>query len=243
MFAKIFKNSIVINQEVPNIIRCNFPVYEGLSSEDDIDKIFDTLVRSEEDNAETDRVAFFQIPEYMINPVIKKFCFHMSLPYHVYEIMVEQYYMYLISCIRPYEPEYKDIKFSLVPERTWSMNYQNIPWNYGILPIEYWVNHYGYDEYATHLYDTMYDEYTKEESIRSKTGKCSNLSFKGEFIHSPKYNGCFNDEFTIPLFNKRLVLYLMKIKFILLGMKSGIDPKELNKLDNGGKKYDSEYFN
>ena len=156
---------------------------------------------------------------------------------------------YKNSVIKVYEPDYKD-DFKPIPKRMWSINYQNIFWNYGLIPMEYWINHVFYDKYATFIYNKFLDNYIKEEKSVSELSQREfdynklNLPLK-VFIDNPYNNLNFNDEFIIFYFNKRLMNHLRNIKFHLGPIATGIDKEllsEYNKeLEKGAvPNYDNE---
>lgn len=229
MFARIFKNSFIINSSIPTQITCNYEISKEMVDNDyDIDLPFDLMTSHE--NSSPSNVVFFQVKDSMFNPILVKFCNALGLHYDMYKAIIDQAFIYGILCCRPYQPEYTDKKFRPLAIDDWNLPRQDIPWNYGILPLEYWVNHVGYDEYATKVYTTMLNTYKRENKI-------SDDIHLEEFISSTDNNMCFNTEFSYPMFNKKLMLLLKKRMYILRGIESNITEEfleEYNRKHNNG---------
>lgn len=244
MFFHIFRNTFITNSHIPGEIEINYKISKDLVEEYDIDKIFNYLINNHDEK----NIIFYELNDRMLNPIIQKFCLQLGLEYESYEIMIQHFEFYKNAVVKVYEPDYKD-NFTQIPKRMWSIDYQNIYWNIGILPIEYWINHVFHDEYATYVYQRLLCNYIKEEKSISKlsqrefnTNK-SKLSLK-VFIDSPYNNLNFNDEFILFYFNKRLMNHLRNIKFHLKGIKTGINKQLLidynKELEKVKQNYDNE---
>lgn len=226
MFARLFKNSFIIDSVIPSQIECNYEISKEMIHNDyDVDLPFDIMISYE--NSNPDSIKFFQVQDAMFNPLLSKFCNVLGLDYEMYRAIIDHARIYGILCCRPYQPSYRDTIFKPVEREEWNLIYQSIPWNYGILPLEYWVNHVGYDEYATKVYTHMLDIYKSENNIKEDIDL-------DEFISSTDNNMCFNTEFSYILFNKRLMLLLKKRLYILKGIESNITEDMLEKYS---KKY------
>ena len=244
MFFHIFRNTFITNSHIPGEIEINYKISKDLTEEYDIDKIFNYLI----DNHDEKNIIFYELNDRMLNPIIQKFCLQLGLEYESYEIMIQQFEFYKNAVIKVYEPDYRD-NFVSIPKRMWSINYQNIYWNIGLLPLEYWINHIFYDKYATDSYENFLNNYIKEEKLISELSQREfninklNLTLK-LFIDNPYNNLNFNDEFILFYFNKRLMNHLRNIKFYIKDIKTGIDKKlltEFNKeLEKVNKNYDNE---
>ena len=244
MFFHIFRNTFITNSHIPGEIEINYKISKDLIEEYDIDKIFNYLI----DNHDEKNIIFYELNDRILNPIIQKFCLQLGLEYESYEIMIQQFDFYKNAVVKVYEPNYKD-NFIPIPKRMWSINYQDIYWNLGLLPLEYWINHVFYDKYATDIYKRILNNYINEEKLISELSQRefninkSNLTLK-VFIDSPYNNLNFNDEFVLFYFNKRLMNHLRNIKFYIKNIETGIDKKllvEYNKeLEKVDKNYDNE---
>lgn len=245
MFFHIFRNTFITNSHIPGEIEINYKISKDLIEENDVDKIFKYLI----DNHDEKSIIFYELNDRMLNPIIQKFCLHLGLEYESYEIMIQHFEFYKNSVIKVYEPDYKD-DFKPIPKRMWSVTYQNIFWNYGLIPMEYWINHVFYDKYASFVYSIFLSNYIKEEKLIAELTQREfdynklNLPLK-LFIDNPYNNLNFNDEFIIFYFNKRLMNHLRNIKFHLGYTATGIDEEllsEYNKeLEKGAApNYDNE---
>lgn len=244
MFFHIFRNTFITNSHIPGEIEINCKISKDLIEEYDIDKIFNYLI----DNHDEKNIIFYELNDRILNPIIQKFCLQLGLEYESYEIMIQQFDFYKNAVVKVYEPNYKD-NFIPIPKRMWSINYQDIYWNPGLLPLEYWINHVFYDKYATDIYKRILNNYINEEKLISELSQRefninkSNLTLK-VFIDSPYNNLNFNDEFVLFYFNKRLMNHLRNIKFYIKNIETGIDKKllvEYNKeLEKVDKNYDNE---
>lgn len=244
MFFHIFRNTFITNSHIPGEIEINYKISKDLIGENDLDKIFTYLI----DNHNENSIVFYELNDRMINPIIQKFCLHLGLEYESYEIMIQHFEFYKNAVIKVYEPDYKD-DFKPIPKRMWSITYQNVFWNYGLIPMEYWINHVFYDKYATYVYDKFLKNYIKEEKLISELSQRKfnynklNLPLK-VFIDNPYNNLSFNDEFIILYFNKRLMNHLRNIKFHLGHIETGVDKElitEYNKeLEKVKPNYDNE---
>lgn len=235
MFFHIFRNTFITTDNIPAEIKTNYKVESIEFSSIDPIVILDELAK-----LHREEIIFYIIKDPMVyNGIIKQFFLCMGLDYKAYKIMIDGYKLYIRTVVRVYEPKYKEDLVEL-EERDFSMRGQTIPWNYGIIPIEYWINHISNDNnyiqakrntdsYAYHLYTTMNIEYNK---IQDRLDKLCNITPKfyktlKEFIDDPYNNGAFNSEFDCFYFNKRLMKYLQEIHFILRGINSDIDEKDI----------------
>ena len=235
MFFHIFRNIFVITDNIPGEIRSNYKI-ESI----EFNSIDPVIILDKLSKLHKEEIVFYKIPDVMVyNGIIKQFFLYMGLDYKAYKIMIDGYKLYIRTVVRVYEPKYKEDLVEL-EERDFSMRGQTIPWNYGIIPIEYWINHISNkdeyidkkmhtDDYAYHLYTTMQIEYNK---IQDRLDRLCNIKPQyhktlQEFIDDTEINGAFNSEFDCFYFNKRLMKYLQEIHFILRGLKSDIDEKDL----------------
>lgn len=244
MFFHIFRNTFITNSNIPSEIRINNQISKDLYEEDKIDTIFEYLINNHNEK----NIIFYELNDRMLNPIIQHFCLHLGLDYESYEIMVEHFEFYKNAIVKVYEPNFID-NYKPIPKRMWCIDYQDIFWNSGLLPFEYWINHVFYDEYATNLYTKLLINYKNENNLISKLSR-SNISENTNniplniFIDSPYNNMVFNDEFIIFYFNKKLMYHLRDMKFNIRFIESGID-KDLVSLYNkeSGKvvpNYDNE---
>jgi hypothetical protein len=244
MFARIFKNSFIIDSSVPSQIQCNYEVSTDLLGNDyDVDAPLKHM--EEYENNSPTSTKFFQVEDVMFNPILQRFCLRMGLDYPMYESIINHSKLYGLLCCRTYQPNFSDAKFVKIEPRTWSIAPQSIPWNYGILPLEYWINHVGYDEYATKVYNSMLKKYIEEDKLVSRLANIdryvSDTITLEEFIND-KNNMCFNDEFNYLLFNKNLMNLLRERKFILRGIKSDITEEFLEDYNKNHYEGEVKYY-
>lgn len=223
MFVKIFKFSLIINSCIPSIISSNYTIDDSFTKLRDPDKILDGM-------AERDYIAssytFYKLSDDMMNPVIQAFCLSMGLSYTAYKILIDHNTLYIHACVLPIEPFYRERNFSLVPHNDWSLTYQHLfDKNLGVLSPEYWINHIGYDDYATKLYNDILDETNFDRRFKGLEPLDMN-----ELLYGDIRDTYCTDEFTIPLFDRRLMKHLRDSKYIILGVDTGIKQEELGKL-------------
>lgn len=251
MFFHIFRNTFITTKTIPAEIKSNYKI-ESI----EFSSIDPVIILSELEKLHREEIIFYVIEDPMVyNGVIKQFFLCMGLDYKAYKIMIDGYKLYVRSVVRVYEPHYKEDLIEL-EERDFSMVGQTIPWNYGVLPIEYWINHISNkdnyierkmytDDYAYHLYSTMQSEYNKIQDRIYRLYNINPIVHKSlkDFIDDTDVNGAFNSEFDCFYFNKRLMFYLRDIHFILRGLKSDIDDKDLEEYNKNHRWEHTNYDN
>lgn len=225
MFFHVFKNSFVITASaVPSEIRLNYKI-KDLTLIDFPMSILDIIEKNHSEN----EIVFYKIKDDLFDPVIKRYCLLMGLDYSIYLSIIDKAYVYYYTVVYPYEPMFKDYYKPIHPKK-FMMRGQTIPWNHGILPFEFWINHVFYEPYADKIYKKMYKD----------------SKYRGEFIDfikDPYYNMCFNSEFDCIMYNKNLMYLLIKKKYIIRGEKSKITEKELREFNRANREEKPNYDN
>lgn len=223
MFFHVFKNSFIITESsIPSEIRLNYKISD-ITFVDYPLTILDLIQR----NHSEDEIVFYKIRDELFDPVIKRYCLIMGLDFDMYLSIIDKAYVYYYTVVYPYEPMFKDYYKPMHPKR-FMMRGQTIPWNHGILPFEFWINHIDSEPYAKKIYEKMYKESKYPGNF-------------GEFIKDPYYNMCFNNEFDCLLFNKNLMNLLIERKYIIRGEKSKITEEELREYNRANKKEKPNY--
>jgi len=205
MFAKLFEKVFITTKNIPSEIICNYRISDDLCDITDIH----TLISSLYDKTNKKHITFYTIQNQMFNPIMQQYCYYMGFDYDIYKCIIEYNDFYTKVIVKPYEPYFKDDDIRLIDKRRFYVVSQSIPWNYGVLPNEYWINHYITDEYANGLYKHLMK--SNDESL----------------IKDPMFNMGFNTEFDCLLFNWKLMKLLQSKKFILRGVKSHITEEEI----------------
>lgn len=213
MFFHIFKSVFITDSYIPSIIKnCyNIKTIDDSTILDDPDITLDYLSKNASDNI----IEFYNVGNHL-NHIIMRYCFFMGLDYKAYEIMVEHIKTYQRVYVKTYEPLYND-HYIKIPKKKFYAVGQSIPWNYGLIPIEYWINHFSYDVYPSSMYQNMYNKLIEYNDYIETTKhiKESTPNSTVKMIIDPNYNMCFNSEFNMFFFNKRLMNYLINKKFFL----------------------------
>ena len=81
------------------------------------------------------------------------------------------------------------------------------------LPLEYWVNYVFRIPKVTKEYMRLLDLYNENRSLEDKEPEPDLM----KFIRDPHNNMGYEDEFSYPMFNKRLMLSLMNKAYLLKG--------------------------
>lgn len=233
MFFHIFKNSFIINDKVPGEIKFNYTVDKSLYNIEDpeeiLEKIYQVALYQNNKSEYSDKTYFYVLSDSALNGTIQIYCNHMGLDYESYKIMVDHSNLYINSVVKIYEADYKD-NYRLIEKRKWSYGGQFIPWDIGVLPFEYFINHIKYDEYANNIYTTMMNQYKEDGIFFNNLANSSDkiLKFKDieEFIDCDAINMAFNTEFDSFFFNKRLMKYLREKKYRLPDMNYEEEEKE-----------------
>lgn len=228
MFFHVFKNSFVITSHIPSQIRLNYPIQQLLVLDSPID-ILDYLAKNHDEK----EIIFYQIRDELFNPVLQKYCLLMGLDYDMYLSIIGKAYSYYDIVVYPYEPMFKDV-YELISPKRYSMRGQTIPWNHGIVPFEFWINHVGEEEYATNIYLKMYRDSRYEKKEKGTLW---------DFINDPYYNMCFNTEFDCLYFNKNLMNILIDKEYILRGEKSNITEDKLKEYNTVNAEEKPNYDN
>ena len=235
MFFHIFRNTFITTHDIPAEIRSNYKI-ESIEFSS-IDPVI--ILQQLADLHDNSKTIFYEMDNILFNSVIKQYCLDMGLDSKIYNICMDGYDLYIRAVVKVYEPKFRDT-CKRIEDRDFSYTGQHIPWNYGLIPIEYWINHISTkdnyienkrntDSYAYHLYTTMHIEYNKIQDRMKYL-----LGFSGkihktlkEFIDDPSTNGAFNSEFDLFYFNKRLMKYLQEVHYVLKGIKSDISLEEI----------------
>lgn len=219
MFFHIFKNTFIINKPVPDKIRFNFNIDNTISLNDctTIENMMDTIYNKEIN--EFEYPTFIELDEILINPIIRNFCFTMGIKYDAYKIMVDFSNFYTYFCINTYHPDYKDRYVSFSKEEFSESDSKINKWNVGNIPLEFLINHISTNEYVNKIYHMYYSYYKNETEVINNIEQSDiHIDTFADFINSTKNNLCFTNEFTLLLFNKKLMLYLRDSNYRVPGI-------------------------
>lgn len=219
MFFHIFKNTFIINKPVPDKIRFNFNIDNTISLNDctTIENMMDTIYNKEIN--EFKYPTFIELDEILINPIIRNFCFTMGIKYDAYKIMVDFSNFYTYFCINTYHPDYKDRYVSFSKEEFSESDSKINKWNVGNIPLEFLINHISTNEYVNKIYHMYYSYYKNETEVINNIEQSDiHIDTFADFINSTKNNLCFTNEFTLLLFNKKLMLYLRDSNYRVPGI-------------------------
>ena len=216
MFFHIFKNTFIVNKPVPDKIRFNFNIDNTISLNDctTIENMMDTIYNKEIN--EFKYPTFVELDEILLNPIIRNFCFTMGIKYDAYKIMVDFSNFYTYFCINTYHPDYKDRYVPFSKEEFSESDSKINKWNVGNIPLEFLINHISTNEYVNHMYYSYYKNET--EVINNIEQSDIHIDTFADFINSTKNNLCFTNEFTLLLFNKKLMLYLRDSNYRVPGI-------------------------
>lgn len=219
MFFHIFKNTFIVNKPVPDKIRFNFNIDNTISLNDctTIENMMDTIYNKEIN--EFKYPTFVELDEILLNPIIRNFCFTMGIKYDAYKIMVDFSNFYTYFCINTYHPDYKDRYVSFSKEEFSESDSKINKWNVGNIPLEFLINHISTNEYVNKIYHMYYSYYKNETEVINNIEQ-SNIHIDSftDFMNSTKNNLCFTNEFTLLLFNKKLMLYLRDSNYRVPGI-------------------------
>lgn len=250
MFVHIFKNSFIIDSP-SYYIKSNYLNSLELIEETDTIRFLSRLAKYDEENKEP---VFYQVKEFMMNPILQQYCYFMGLTYEDYQIMIEYGRFFENTYIKAYDPLLKNDFKPLTP-REFSVVGQSIPWNYGVLPFEFWINHHKADSYGKKIYNEIYNQYKTmnfyeeklkyivphdyiydrsygdrlkyELDIKSQKSYNEYLCHDIEDLINSDYNNmAWNSEFDKPLFNKRLMNHLRDTGFVLRNIAVDINAQE-----------------
>lgn len=219
MFFHIFKNTFIVNKPVPDKIRFNFNIDNTISLNDctTIENMMDTIYNKEIN--EFKYPTFIELDEILINPIIRNFCFTMGIKYDAYKIMVDFSNFYTYFCINTYHPDYKDRYVSFSKEEFSESDSKINKWNVGNIPLEFLINHISTNEYVNKIYHMYYSYYKNETEVINNIEQSDiHIDTFADFINSTKNNLCFTNEFTLLLFNKKLMLYLRDSNYRVPGI-------------------------
>jgi len=219
MFFHIFKNTFIVNKPVPDKIRFNFNIDNTISLNDctTIENMMDTIYNKEIN--EFKYPTFVELDEILLNPIIRNFCFTMGIKYDAYKIMVDFSNFYTYFCINTYHPDYKDRYVSFSKEEFSESDSKINKWNVGNIPLEFLINHISTNEYVNKIYHMYYSYYKNETEVINNIEQSDiHIDTFADFINSTKNNLCFTNEFTLLLFNKKLMLYLRDSNYRVPGI-------------------------
>ena len=219
MFFHIFKNTFIVNKPVPDKIRFNFNIDNTISLNDctTIENMMDTIYDKEIN--EFKYPTFVELDEILLNPIIRNFCFTMGIKYDAYKIMVDFSNFYTYFCINTYHPDYKDRYVPFSKEEFSESDSKINKWNVGNIPLEFLINHISTNEYVNKIYHMYYSYYKNETEVINNIEQSDiHIDTFADFINSTKNNLCFTNEFTLLLFNKKLMLYLRDSNYRVPGI-------------------------
>lgn len=219
MFFHIFKNTFIVNKPVPDKIRFNFNIDNTISLNDctTIENMMDTIYNKEIN--EFKYPTFVELDEILLNPIIRNFCFTMGIKYDAYKIMVDFSNFYTYFCINTYHPDYKDRYVPFSKEEFSESDSKINKWNVGNIPLEFLINHISTNEYVNKIYHMYYSYYKNETEVINNIEQSDiHIDTFADFINSTKNNLCFTNEFTLLLFNKKLMLYLRDSNYRVPGI-------------------------
>ena len=219
MFFHIFKNTFIVNKPVPDKIRFNFNIDNTISLNDctTIENMIDTIYNKEIN--EFKYPTFVELDEILLNPIIRNFCFTMGIKYDAYKIMVDFSNFYTYFCINTYHPDYKDRYVPFSKEEFSESDSKINKWNVGNIPLEFLINHISTNEYVNKIYHMYYSYYKNETEVINNIEQSDiHIDTFADFINSTKNNLCFTNEFTLLLFNKKLMLYLRDSNYRVPGI-------------------------
>ena len=274
MFMELFDGVFII-YKAPSEVRINYDVHPidilDIEETDIAKSTVETLYRFKKEyerriiTIEGDIVAinklrpiFFEFKDMIeFNAVIQYYCLKLGYDYDIYQSIVDFSNRYTKAVVHVYEPTYDD-QYKPIPKRLFSYSTQNIyEWNPYHLHIEKSINHLKIEK-------DFYDKITF--IMRTNLGKIRH--FKNAFKefellsdsvelygnnketidiikHNEIFNLGFNSEFSCLLFNYDLVDKLIEKKFLIKGLKTDIDQKDILKeiakvKEKGVPKYDNE---
>ena len=274
MFMELFDGVFII-YKAPSEVRINYDVHPidilDIEETDIAKSTVETLYRFKKEyerriiTIEGDIVAitklrpiFFEFKDMIeFNAVIQYYCLKLGYDYDIYQSIVDFSNRYTKAVVHVYEPTYDD-QYKPIPKRLFSYSTQNISeWNPYYLPIETSINHLNREK-------DFYDKITF--IMRTNLGKIRH--FKNAFKefellsdsvelygnnketidiikHNEIFNLGFNSEFSCLLFNYDLVDKLIEKKFLIKGLKTDIEQKDILKeiakvKEKGVPKYDNE---
>ena len=204
------------------------------------------------------RPIFFEFKDMIeFNAVIQYYCLKLGYDYDIYQSIVDFSNRYTKAVVHVYEPTYDD-QYKPIPKRLFSYSTQNISeWNPYYLPIETSINHLNrekdfYDKITfimrTNLgkFRHFKNAFKEFELLSDSVELCGNNTDTIDIIkHNEIFNLGFNSEFSCLLFNYDLVDKLIEKKFLIKGLKTDIDQKDILKeiakvKEKGVPKYDNE---
>ena len=268
MFMELFDGVFII-YKAPSEVRINYDIHPidilDIEETDIAKSTVETLYRFKNESEkyiylEGDivvvnklRPIFFEFKDMLeFNAVIQYYCLKLGYDYDIYQSIVDFSNRYTKAVVHVYEPTYDD-QYKPIPKRLFSYSTQNISeWNPYYLPIETSINHLNREK-------DFYDKITF--IMRTNLGKIS--YFKNKFKefnllsdsvvlyntttikHNEVFNLGFNSEFSCLLFNYDLVDKLIEKKFLIKGLKTDIEQKDILKeiakvKEKGVPKYDNE---
>lgn len=216
MYAHLFKKSFIINLSISTVTIINFKLSDSTANDIEPFAVFDKIIEYEK--SEEKEPVFFIVKDELFNPILKQYCIWLGLGHEEYKDIIEQNYIYDLLAVKLYEPTFEQRNFFFESKDKWpNITNQEIPIEYHkYLPLEYWVNHIHYNEYATTEYKKLleiYNENMRLEGIEEEKDL-------NKFIEDPRNNMGYEDEFSFPMFNKRLMLTLKNKGYLLKGEKS-----------------------
>lgn len=213
MYAHLFRKSFIINHSIASVTLINFKVSDLVAEEIEPFAVFDKLIEYEK--SEDKELVFFIVKDELFNPIIKQYSIMLGLSHSEYKDIIEQNYIYDLLCVKLYESTFEQRNFQFVDKEKWPYSEeQEMPKEYHkYLPLEYWVNYVFHKPEIAREYMRLLDLYNENRSLEDKEPEPDLL----KFIRDPNNNMGYEDEFSYPMFNKRLMLSLMNKGYLLKG--------------------------
>lgn len=268
MFMELFDGVFII-YKAPSEVRINYDIHPidilDIEETDIAKSTVETLYRFKNESEkyiylEGDivvvnklRPVFFEFKDMLeFNAVIQYYCLKLGYDYDIYQSIVDFSNRYTKAVVHVYEPTYDD-QYKPIPKRLFSYSTQNISdWNPYYLPIETSINHLTREkDFFDKINCVMRTNLGKIDYFKNKFKEFNLLSdsvvlYNTTTIkHNEVFNLGFNSEFSCLLFNYDLVDKLIEKKFLIKGLKTDIEQKDILKeiakvKEKGVPKYDNE---
>lgn len=213
MYAHLFRKSFIINSSISTVTLINFNVSDITAKEIEPFAVFNKLIEYEK--SENKEPTFFIVRDDLFNPIIKQYSIMLGLGHSEYKDIIEQNYIYDLLCVKLYESTFEQRNFKFVEKEKWPYSEeQEMTREYHkYLPLEYWVNYVFRIPKVTKEYMRLLDLYNENRSLEDKEPEPDLM----KFIRDPHNNMGYEDEFSYPMFNKRLMLSLINKAYLLKG--------------------------
>ena len=213
MYAHLFKKSFIINLSISTVTIINFKLSDSTANDIEPFAVFDKIIEYEK--SEEKEPVFFIVKDELFNPILKQYCIWLGIGHDEYKDIIEQNYIYDLLCVKLYESTFEQRNFFFESKDKWpNITKQEIPTEYHkYLPLEYWVNYVFHKPEITREYMRLLDLYNENRSLEDKEPEPDLM----KFIRDPHNNMGYEDEFSYPMFNKRLMLSLMNKGYLLKG--------------------------